>query len=77
MRQERLSVLTTRQLIMILERLGFKHRKLKATSYRRYVHPDGRRTTIPIHPGQDIGRGLLRKILKDIELSPEEFMKLL
>ncbi len=50
MRQERLPVLTARQIIMILERLGFKHRKLKATSHRRYVHPDGRRTTIPIHP---------------------------
>jgi predicted RNA binding protein YcfA (HicA-like mRNA interferase family) len=75
--QERLPVLTARQIIIVLERLGFKHRKLKATSHRRYVHSDGRRTTIPIHPGQDIGRGLLRKILKDIEMSPEEFKKLL
>ena len=77
MMQKRLPVLTSRRIIIVLERLGFKHRKLKATSHRRYVHPDGRRTTIPIHPGQDIVRGLLRKILKDIKLSPEEFKKLL
>jgi predicted RNA binding protein YcfA (HicA-like mRNA interferase family) len=50
---------------------------VSATGHRRYVHPDGRRTTVPFHAGQDIGRGLLRKILKDIELSPEEFKKLL
>jgi len=41
------------------------------------VHPDGRRTTIPFHAGQDVGRGLLRKILKDIELTPEELRQLL
>jgi len=77
MGQDRLPVLTAKQVIMVLERLGFKHRKFKATSHRRYVHSDGRKTTIPVHPGQDIGRGLLRKILKDIEISPEEFRELL
>jgi predicted RNA binding protein YcfA (HicA-like mRNA interferase family) len=74
---DRLPVITSRQLIGILERLGFQHRQLTATSHRRYVHADGRRTTVPTHPGQDIGRGLLRKILRDIETSPEEFKKLL
>jgi predicted RNA binding protein YcfA (HicA-like mRNA interferase family) len=77
MGKERLPVVTARQIIQVLEYLGFKHRALKATSHRRYVHPDGRRTTIPMHPGQDIGRGLLRKILKDIKLTPEEFRELL
>jgi len=74
---DKLPVVTSRQLIAVLERLGFRHRPLGATSHRRYVHPDGRRTTVPIHKGQDIGRGLLRKILKNIELSPDEFVKLL
>lgn len=72
-----LPVLTARQIITILERLGFRHRALTATSHRRYVHADGRRTTVPVHPGQDIGRGLLRKILKDIEMTAEELKKLL
>jgi len=77
MGQSNFSVVTARQLIAVLERLGFKHRALTATSHRRYVHPDGRRTTVPMHQGQDIGRGLLRKALKDIDVSPEEFQKLL
>jgi len=77
MAQECLPVLTARQLIFVLERLGFQARPYRSTSHRRYVHPDGRRTTVPMHPGQDIGRGLLRRILRDIELSPEEFSKLL
>jgi len=74
---EKLPVLTARQVISVLERLGFQIRPLTATSHRRYVHPDGRRTTVPVHPGQDIGRGLLRKILKDIDMSSDEFKKLL
>ncbi|GMV99560.1 MAG: hypothetical protein AMXMBFR84_06990 [Candidatus Hydrogenedentota bacterium] len=36
-----------------------------------------RRTTVPVHQGQDIGRGLLRKILREIEITPEEFARLL
>jgi len=74
---DKLPIVTSRQLIAVLERLGFRHRPLGATSHRRYVHPDGRRTTVPVHKGQDIGRGLLRKILKDIDLSPGEFLTLL
>jgi predicted RNA binding protein YcfA (HicA-like mRNA interferase family) len=70
-------MLTAKQLMSVLERLGFSHRPLTATSHRRYVHPDGRRTTVPIHAGQDIGRGLLRKILKDIKVTTEEFKNLL
>ena len=40
-------------------------------------HVDGRVTTVPVHKGQDIGRGLLRKILRDAELTREEFIQLL
>ena len=72
---ERLPVISGKELIAVLIRLGFEEKKRKATSHRRYVHPDGRRTTVPLHPGQDIGQGLLRKILRDIELNPEEFIK--
>lgn len=77
MGQGKLPVLTAREVISALERLGFRHRPLKATSHRRYVHPDGRRTTVPVHRGEDIGRGLLRKILNDIDVSADEFFKLL
>jgi predicted RNA binding protein YcfA (HicA-like mRNA interferase family) len=38
---------------------------------------DGRTTVVPYHKSEDIGRGLLRQILREIELSPEEFIKIL
>ena len=40
-------------------------------------HPDGRVVTVPVHSGQDIERGLLRKVLRDTELTRDEFMALL
>jgi len=40
-------------------------------------HPDERVVTVPVHRGTDIGRGLLRKILRDAELTREEFLSLL
>jgi len=39
-----------------------------------YRHPDGRYTTLPHHKGQDISRPLIRKILNEITVTPEEFV---
>lgn len=38
---------------------------------------DGRVVTIPVHSGKTIGKGLLIKILRDAELTKEEFISLL
>jgi predicted RNA binding protein YcfA (HicA-like mRNA interferase family) len=40
-------------------------------------HPDSRTTVVPVHAGETIGPGLMSKILRDAELSPEEFAALL
>jgi hypothetical protein len=32
-------------------------------------------TLVPSHGSEDIGRGLLRQILREIEITPEEFLK--
>ncbi len=60
------------QLVKIVERLGFVKIR-QSGSHAIYRHPDGRWTTIPLHKGKEIGVGLLRKILKDIDISVEEF----
>jgi len=65
------------ELIRALERLGFSCTKKSKGSHFRYKHLDGRKTTVPVHKGKDISRGLLRKILRDIDISLEELKKLL
>lgn len=71
----RLSPIRGRDLIAILKKLGFKDVWQKG-SHLRLVHADGRKTTVPLHSGETIGRGLLRKILRDVNLTPEDFRKL-
>jgi predicted RNA binding protein YcfA (HicA-like mRNA interferase family) len=46
-------------------------------SHAFYKHPDGRYTTLPHHPGRDLGRPLIHKILREIKLSPDGFVYLL
>ena len=40
-------------------------------------HADGRLTVVPVHAGEEIGRGLLNKIIKDTGVPKEEFINLL
>lgn len=71
----RLSPIRSRELVAILLKLGFEKAHQKG-SHIRLKHPDGRRTTVPLHPGEKVGKGLLRKILRDTNLSTQEFDKL-
>ncbi|MBK6324471.1 MAG: type II toxin-antitoxin system HicA family toxin [Chloroflexi bacterium] len=71
-----LPLLTARQVVAALHQAGFESVRQKG-SHIRLRHPDGRVVTVPDHPGQDMGRGLLRKILRDADLSRDEFVALL
>lgn len=70
----RLPTLKARDVERALQKLGF-YRTDQKGSHVMWEHPDGRFTSVPHHGGEDIGRGLLRQILREIEISPEEFMK--
>jgi predicted RNA binding protein YcfA (HicA-like mRNA interferase family) len=56
----------------MLKRLGFVPVRQRG-SHVFYRHADGRTTTVPNHAGRDIARPLLREILREIELTPEQF----
>ena len=38
-------------------------------------HPDGRTTLITVHPGEDIGKGMIRKIISDAKLTRDEWFE--
>ena len=71
-----LPVLKAGELIRVLERIGFVPVRQRG-SHVRLKHGDGRVVTVPMHAGRDIARGLLRKVLRDVDLSSEELMRLL
>jgi predicted RNA binding protein YcfA (HicA-like mRNA interferase family) len=68
----RLPTVGFRQVQKVLFRLGFQAVRQKG-SHVFYRHYDGRTTTVPNHPGRDVARSLLREILREIELTPEQF----
>lgn len=58
----------------ILIKLGFKFREGEG-SHRVYTHQDGRRTVISMH-SKPLGKGLLKTILRQIQLTTNEFLDL-
>ena len=64
------------RVVRALEKAGFKVARV-AGSYHVLRHPDGRGTTVPVHPGRDLAKGTLRSILADTGLTIEELRRLL
>ncbi|NMG83497.1 MAG: addiction module toxin, HicA family [Methanosarcinales archaeon] len=56
----------------LLLKLGFERVRQKG-SHVFYRHSDGRTTSVPHHPGRDLARPLIKEILREIELSVEEY----
>jgi len=69
----RLHPVRARQVIRYLEGLGFAEVRQRG-SHKFFRHPHGRTATVPDHPGEDLGRGILATILRDADSSPGEFL---
>lgn len=63
--------LKARKLIKIIQKFGFAKVRQEG-SHIFFKHPDGRTTVVPFHQGKDIGKGLLREIMKDCKLTPKD-----
>ena len=56
-----------------MEKLGFVRVRQKG-SHIRFIHPDGRKTTIPDHGGKSVPHGLLVKIIRyDLKMHLNDF----
>ena len=67
-------VLKPREVTALLEKLGFVQVRQRG-SHKQFRYQDGRRTTVPFHPGRDLSPILLRQIAKDIGLTVEDLLK--
>lgn len=66
--------ITPKKFIKVLTKLRFTQRDAEG-SHVFFRHTDGRTTVVPIH-NKDISKGLLKKLLNDIQVSVEEYEKL-
>ena len=70
----RLPIVDFKTMDRLLRHLGFKTVRQKG-SHIFYRHPDGRTTTLPNHTGRDLARPLVREILREVDLTPDEFVE--
>ncbi len=65
------------QLMKKLKKAGFQFDRQAKGSHEIWYNPKTKkRTTIPNHPGKELPLGTLRAIIKQTELSTDEFLKI-
>ena len=73
----KLPALTARKVIQALKRAGFVEDRQKGSHLMLFHEETQARTVVPIHPGRTIKEPLLRAIVRDANLSADEFIELL
>jgi predicted RNA binding protein YcfA (HicA-like mRNA interferase family) len=68
--------LTARQIILVLEKVGFSLAR-QSRSHMIYKNAAGKRATVPFHPGRTLHPKVLRSILRDADLTVEQLQRLL
>ena len=63
------------KMMKILKRLGFDEVRVKG-SHHFFIHPlSNKSTTVAFHSGEVLGIGILKQILRDIDVSVDEYEK--
>lgn len=68
--------LTAKEIITILEKLGFFLARQNG-SHKIYKNKEGKRATVPFHAGKILHPKVLKSIIRDADISEERLEKLL
>lgn len=68
--------ITGKDMIKALGKAGFDVVRTRG-SHHRLEHQDGRKTTVPVHGKENLGPGLINKILRDVDLDRDALRELL
>ena len=71
----RITVVPAKKMAAILRDLGFEFIRQRG-SHAYYRHPGGRGVVVPMHSGEDLGKGLIRQILRTIDLSVQDYERI-
>ena len=72
----RLPRVTAKQIITILEKIGFTLSR-QSGSHKIYRNANGKRVTVPFHDNKILHPKVLKSILNDAEISPDNLEELL
>ena len=68
--------LTARQIISVLERVGFSPAR-QSGSHLIYKNAAGKRVTVPFHGAKTLHPKVLRSILRDADLTVEQLQRMM
>ena len=63
-----------KEMVRLLEQLGFQVVRVRGSHH--FMERGEQRTTVPVHAGRDLKIGTVRKILRDVGMTPTEFDEL-
>ncbi len=72
----KLKIIDAKMFEKLLFKIGFNKVRRKG-SHVFYKHSDGRVTTLPHHKGRQLARPLIREIMREIEISVDEYNDIL
>ena len=73
---DRLPRVSAAEAARVLEKAGFFLAR-QSGSHRIYKNAEGRRVTVPYHSGKELHPKILKNILRDADLTAEEFLELM
>lgn len=73
----KLPVVNCMDLIRALKRAGFEEQRQRGSHLHLRRESDSKRVTVPVHKDRTLPTGTLRAILRDADISVEEFYELL
>jgi len=72
----RLNPIPAKKMIKVLTRLGFEEKRTRGSHHFYFNKSTGKTTTIPVHGNEYLSVGIIKEILKDIELAVNEYEKI-
>jgi predicted RNA binding protein YcfA (HicA-like mRNA interferase family) len=67
--------ITGQEMVRFLQRQGFRLVRIQGSHH--YFERGSTHTTVPVHGSRNLKIGTLRSILRDVDISPVEFERLL
>ncbi|KKS80153.1 MAG: YcfA family protein [Candidatus Gottesmanbacteria bacterium GW2011_GWC1_43_10] len=68
----KLPVIPARKLIKVLKKKGFTLHRINGSHHIFIRKDDQLSTSVPVHPGHDLGKGITKSILDDAHISIDE-----
>lgn len=72
----KLHPISGKRMIKILHILGFELMRIKGSHHFFLNHQSKKTATVPLHANEVLGIGLLKSILRDMDLNAKEYEKL-